>query len=57
MKKIATKSNLKEELRTYNSSFFVGQSYFGNDRSQHFVIFQPLYKTFKIPIGRKDTIV
>ena len=46
-----------EELQTYDSSLFIGQSHVGRDGSQSFLIFQPIYKTFKSPTGLTDTIV
>ena len=39
-----------------DSSLFIGQSYFNNDGSQHYLIFQPNYKTFTIFAGLPDTI-
>ena len=41
------KINLKK-LQTFDSSFFIGQSYFNNDGAQSYLIFQPLYYTLKI---------
>ena len=45
-----------KKLKTYNSSLFIGQNYFGNYGSQNFLIFQPIYKTFKMLAGLADTI-
>ena len=39
-----------------DSSLCIGQSYFNNDGSQHYLIFQPTYKTFTIFAGLPDTI-
>ena len=36
---------------------FIGQSYFINDVSQNFLIFQLILNTFKIPAGLAETIV
>ena len=43
-------------MQTYESSFFVGESYFIKDGSQNFLIFQPIFNTFTIPAGNIDTI-
>ena len=56
IKKSATKAELKaqqdkiEKLQTYDSCLFIGQSYFINDRLQNFLIFQPIFKTFTMPM-------
>ena len=50
IKTLATKAELKAEedkkvkSQTYNLIFFIGQSYFNNDRAQLYLIFQPIYK-------------
>ena len=36
-----------KKLQTFDSSVFIGQSYFFNDRAQLYLIFQPLYHTLK----------
>ena len=36
--------------------FFIGQSYFNNDGSQFYLIFQPIYKTITTFSGLKNTI-
>ena len=46
------KNELKKEdqikkLQTYYSSFFIGQSYFFNDKGQLYLIFQMLYYSLK----------
>ena len=45
------------KLQTFDSSFFIDQSYFINDASQKFLIFQPTFKTFEMPVGLTDIIV
>ena len=45
------------KLQIDDSSFFIGRSDFGNDRSQNFLIFQPIYKTSKMRDGLTNTIV
>ena len=40
--------NKTEKLQTYDTSPFTGQSYIINDGSQSFLIFQPVYKPFKV---------
>ena len=36
-----------KKLQTYDSSFFIGQSYFFNDGAEFYLIFQPLCYTLK----------
>ena len=61
MKILATKVELKaeqdkiEKLQTNDSSLFIGQSYFVNDESQNFLIFQPIFKIFTMPAGLTDS--
>ena len=43
-------------LQTFNSSLFIGQSYFNNDGAQLNLIFQPIYKTITTFSGLRDTI-
>ena len=47
--------NLKK-LQTFDSSLFIGQSYFNNDGAQLYLIFQSIYKTITTFSGLKDTI-
>ena len=48
----------KIEKCKYDSILFIGQSYFDNDGSQNFLIFQPFYKrNCTVPAGLTDTIV
>ena len=46
-----------EKLSTYESSLFIGQSYFINDESQNFLIFQPILNSFKIPTDLAERII
>ena len=39
------KMNYKKKLQTFNSSLFIGQSYFRNDEAQFYLIFQLIYQT------------
>ena len=48
--------NELKKLQTFDSSLFIGQSYFGNDGSQNFLIFQPIYKTYTTFAGLPNTI-
>ena len=52
-----TKQDKIVKLQTYNLSLFIGQSYFFNDGSQNFFIFQPILNTFTKPVGLTKTIV
>ena len=45
------------KLQTNESSLFIGQSYFGNNGSQNFLIFQLINKTITTFAGLPDTIV
>ena len=42
-------------MKTFDSSLFIGQSYFNNDGSQNYLIFQPIYKTITIFFVLPDT--
>ena len=47
--------NLKK-LQTFDSSLFIGKSYFNNDGAQLYLIFRPIYKTIATFFGPPDTI-
>ena len=58
VKQLCTKNEEKiENLQIHDSSLFIGQSYFGNDGSQNVLIFQAIYKTFKMSACLTKTIV
>ena len=44
------------KLETYDSSRFIGQSYFNNDGALLYLIFQPIFKSTITCPGLKDTI-
>ena len=50
---------MKVILKKYkhDSSLFIGQSYFFNDGSQCFLLFQPTFNTFTMLAGIAETIV
>ena len=48
--------NEVKALQTFDSSLFIGQSYFFNDGAQLYLIFQPLYYTLK-RLGNTEKIV
>ena len=60
---LATKADLKAEqdkivkLQTYDSSLYIGQSYFFNDGSQNFLLLQPILNTFTMHTVLAETIV
>ena len=62
IKTLATKAELKAEqnkivkLQIFDSSLFIGQSYFSNDTAQLYLISKPVYKTVKTFYGLKETI-
>ena len=45
-----------KKLQTFDSSLFIDRSYFNNDGSQLFLIFQPTIKTITILSGFLDKI-
>ena len=45
--KIIVKNELNK-LKTFDSSYYNGKSYFEEDEKPNYVIFQPLYKYFKV---------
>ena len=45
-----------KKWKTFESSLFIGQSYFDYDQSQNYLVFQPIYNYFKT-IGNKDNIL
>ena len=45
-----------KNIWTFDSSYFIGQSYFGNDGSQSFLILQPICKTIRTISGLPSTI-
>ena len=50
---------IENELKnvwTFDSSYFIGQSYFGNDGSQSFLIFQPICKAIRTISGLPSAI-
>ena len=55
-KHVLIQNELKKEktIKTFCSSFLIGQSYFGNDGSQNFLIFQPINKTLTTFAGLPD---
>ena len=62
-KRLAAKAELKAEqnktvkLKTYDSSLFIGQSYFLNDGSQNLLMSQPVFHTFTMPAGLTQAIL
>ena len=51
------KKKKKEILKTFGLSPFITKSYFSNNGSQNFLIFELIYKVFTMPAGLRDTIV
>ena len=43
--------NELEKLKTFDSSYFRGKSYFEEDDAQHYLVFQPMYRYFEIIAG------
>ena len=40
--------NELNKLKTFDSSYFIGKSHFGEDVTQHYLAFQPMYRYFKM---------
>ena len=36
-----------KKLNTFDSSYFVGKTHFGEDGTQNYLVFQPMYRHFK----------
>ena len=40
--------NELKKLKTFDSSYFIGKSHFEEDGTQNYLVFQPMYRYFKI---------
>ena len=40
-----------EKLKTFDSSYYIGKSHFEEDGTQNYLVFQPMYRYFKIIAG------
>ena len=40
--------NKLNKLKTFDSSYFIGKSHFGEDGTQNYLVFQPMYRYFKM---------
>ena len=40
-----------EKLKTFDSSYYIGKSHFEEDGGQNYLVFQPMYRYFKIIAG------
>ena len=40
-----------EKLKTFDSSYYIGKSHFEEDGGQNYLVFQPMYRYFKIITG------
>ena len=54
--KLLLVENEFKKLQTFDSSLFIGQSYFNNDGGQLYLIFQPICKTITLFSGLPDTV-
>ena len=43
--------NESKKLKTFDSSYFIGKSYFEEDGNQNYLVFQPMYRYFKMIAG------
>ena len=46
--------NELKELKTFDSSYFIGKSHFEEDGTQNYLVFQPMYIYFKRTAGVKN---
>ena len=46
-----------KKFETFNVSYFLGKSFFDNDGSQNYLIFQPIYNTFRMKSGNTETVI
>ena len=40
--------NKLNKLKTFDSGYFIGKSHFGEDGTQNYLVFQPVYRYFKM---------
>ena len=40
--------NELNKLKTFDSGYFIGKSHFGEDGTQNYLVFQPMYRYFKV---------
>ena len=40
--------NELNKLKTFDSGYFIGKSYFGEDSTQNYLVFQPMYRYFRL---------
>ena len=40
--------NELNQLKTFKSSYFIGKSHFDEDGTQNYLVFQPIYRYFKL---------
>ena len=45
------------KLQRFDLSYFNVRRYFGNDRSNNYLIFLPVFNTFRIPIGNTEAVI
>ena len=40
--------NELNKLKTFDSGYFIGKSHFGEDGTQNYLLFQPIYRYFRL---------
>ena len=40
-----------KKLKTFDSNYFIGKDHFGEDGTQNYLVFQPMYRYFKRFVG------
>ena len=48
---------MKKTFKNYKQIFFIGKYFFDNVELQNLLIFQPIYKTFKMPTRITDSVI
>ena len=43
--------NELKKFKTFDSSYFIGKSHFGEDGTQNYLVFQPMYRYFNRVVG------
>ena len=43
--------NELKKFKTFDSSYFIGKSHFGEDGTQNYLVFQPMYRYFNRTAG------
>ena len=53
----STKKWKTEKITMIDLGFLLGKNYFNNDRSQNYLVFQPICNTFTMSAGHTETTI